>query len=72
MVDGMKKLSELDEDQFFAMYEDNNIIERVYDLGGSPEKEGEIQLNTTEENAREIIDALTEQIDGLVDKYKEW
>lgn len=67
-----RKISELDEDQFFAMYEDTNIIERVYDLAGSPEKDGDIQLNTTDDNAREIIEALTEQIDGLVDKYKEW
>ena len=66
-----KKLSELDADQFYAMYDDNSIIERVYDLGGSPTKE-DFDLNTTEENAKEIIDALLEQVNGLVDKYKEW
>lgn len=66
-----KKLSELDADQFYAMYDDNSIIERVYDLGGSPTND-DFELNTTEENAKEIIDALLEQVGGLVDKYKEW
>lgn len=67
-----RKFSKLNPDQFLAMHEENALIERVYDLADSPVYEHGIKLNTSKENAREILDALIDEVDELVAKYKEY
>lgn len=65
------KFSQLDPDQFMKMYEESGLISRVYDLADSPKYENGMKLNTTPAKAREILDALIEEADDLVAKYKE-
>lgn len=60
-----KKLSVLDENEFAELYENNDIIERVYDMADSPEY-GEMKLNMTIDDATERIETLLETIDVMI------
>ena len=72
-INGMhRKFSKLDPDQFLKLHEENDLIARVYELADSPSYEHGIKLNTSVDNAREILDALIDEVDDLVDKYKEY
>ena len=65
------KFKKLDPDQFLKMYEESSLISRVYDLADSPKYEHGMVLNTTPKKARKILEALVEESDDLVAKYKE-
>lgn len=67
-----KKLSQLDEDQFQAMYDEVDLIGKIYDLGGSPTGKGSFKLNTSTTDAKQQINALLRRVDGLIAKYKEY
>lgn len=65
-----RKLEEVDQDQFFRMYNTSDLIERVYELADSPTYGG-IKLNTSKDAARELIDTLIEEIDTLIEETKQ-
>lgn len=66
-----EKLGELTPEQFHRMYENSPLISRIYGLANSPEKEGTLKLNTTDENAKELLDSFVGDIDKLVEFAKE-
>ena len=63
----MGKFSVLTPDQFLKLYNDTDIIGRVYDLSDSPEYGG-LKLNTTEDKAKDIIDSLLSRTDELIEQ----
>ena len=65
-----KKLESVDQDQFFRIYNQSDIIERVYELADSPTYGG-MKLNASKEDARELIDTLLEEIDMIIEETKE-
>ena len=66
------KLKQLNPEQFTQMYQNTDVIDRVYDLADSPTYANGVKLNTTMVNAREILDSFIEKLDSLVAEYKEW
>lgn len=67
-----KKLSKLDIDQFQEMYDDSDLVERIYDLADSPKYKHAIIINTSTKKAKSLVDDFISQIDELVAKYKEY
>lgn len=65
-----KKLDTLNQEEFFYMYDKNDLIRRVYDLYEEKDEEGNVTLNTTRSDAKELIDLLIDQIDVYVDEAK--
>jgi hypothetical protein len=65
------KVNKLTPEQFHYLYETSDLISRVYDLADSPELVGGIKINTSEENARDLIDTLMEEIDELIEEAKD-
>lgn len=63
----MRKFSVLTPDQFLDLYNKSDLIGRVYDLADSPEY-GEMKLNTTEDDAEEVIDSLLTRTDELIEQ----
>lgn len=62
-----KKFTVLDADQFHYLYENSDLIERIYDLIDSPSHGGDrMKMNTTEEDAADLINTLFEDIDQLI------
>lgn len=64
-----KKLRKLSPDEFYQIYMENDLITAVYRLADSPSV-SEMKLNTTEEDARGIIDALIENVDVMIANAK--
>lgn len=67
-----RKLSKLKPYQFESLYEDNKLIERVYDLADSPVYEHGIKLNTSRDDASRMMETLLEEIDDLVEEYSQY
>lgn len=65
-----KKFEQLTPTQFLYMYDNNALIERVYELYFKRNENGEVQLNTDVDSANEIIDELLEQVDFMVEDAK--
>lgn len=65
-----KKFEQLTPTQFLYMYDNNALIERVYELYFKRNENGEVQLNTDVDSANEIIDELLEQADLMVEDAK--
>lgn len=65
----INKVSELTPAQFFKMYHENDVIDRIYDMIESPEH-GKTAINTNDEDAERIINQLVENIDSLIEKAK--
>lgn len=63
------KFKKLTPTQFLYAYDNNDIIGRIYDLADSPEYGG-IKLNTTKEDAKDLIDVLMEEADDIVANAK--
>lgn len=61
-----EKLSVLTPEQFNKLYQTSDLISRIYELADSPEYEGTIKLNTSKDEARELIDTLLEETDDLI------
>ena len=57
------KFKELTPSQFHELYRTNNLIQRIYHFVISPPHGNELKLTVTEEDARDIIDALNDEID---------
>lgn len=66
----LNKFDKLNPEEFFKMYDENDIIQTVYDLADSPTVAG-IKLSKRPKDAREDINDLIQIADYLVDKYKE-
>lgn len=62
-----KKFEQLTPTQFLYMYDNNALIERVYELYFKRNENGEVQLNTDVNSANEIIDELLEQANFMVE-----
>lgn len=65
-----KKLENVDQEQFFRIYHNSDIIERVYELADSPTYGG-MKLNASKEDAKELIDTLLEEIDMIIEETSE-
>lgn len=65
----LDKFNELNPDQFLYAYDHFDIISRIYELADSPIYSG-LKLNTTEEDAENLIDTLMEQVDGVITDAK--
>lgn len=61
-----EKFSVLTPDQFHKLYETSDLISRVYEIAGSPNVPGTIKLNTSKDEAKDLIDTLLEETDDLV------
>ena len=64
------KFKVLTPSQFQDLYETSDLISRIYELADSPIYSDTLKLNTTKENAKEMIDTLLEETDELVAKSK--
>jgi len=63
------KLEELTAAEFIKLYQESDLINRIYELIPSPEH-GRGKLNTDDENAKEIINKLLSDVDGMVEEVK--
>lgn len=64
--EGFEKLTPA---QFLTMYRQSNLISRIYELY-IPNRDGEFQLSTTEEDARNLIETFIEEKDEMIAKAK--
>lgn len=65
----LDKFNELNPDQFLYAYDHFDIISRVYELADSPSYGG-LKLNTTDEDAENLVDTLMEQVDDVITDAK--
>ena len=65
-----KKINSLSQEQFFYMYENSDLIKRVYDLYVEKDEEGNVKLNTSKKDAKVLIDTLMDEVDVLIDEAK--
>lgn len=66
-----EKISVLTPDQFHQLYETSDLVSRIFELADSPSYSGTIKLNTSDEEAKDLIDTLLEETDDLVAKALE-
>ena len=67
----VEKFKVLTPQQFVILYNDSNLIKRVYDIADSPIHGASLKFNTDRRDAKEVIDALFEQTDEIIDEYKQ-
>lgn len=60
------KFSVLSPEQFHHLYETSDLIARVYEIADSPDVPGTLKLNTSKDEARDLINTLLEETDDLV------
>jgi hypothetical protein len=65
----LNKFNKLNPKQFLYAYDHFDIISRIYELADSPIYGG-LKLNTTEEDAENLVDTLMEQVDGVITDAK--
>lgn len=61
-----KKFEQLTPSQFLYAYDNNDIIGRIYELADSPKHGEEIELNTSDEDAEDLINVLMEEADDII------
>jgi len=66
----MNNFKVLSPSEFVYLYNNSDLVNRVFDLADSPAL-GRVKLNTSEANAREIIDALLEEQSDLIKQAQE-
>lgn len=66
-----EKFKGLTPEQFHQLYENSELISRVYDIADSPEYDGTLKLNTTKAEAKNLINTLMEEADDLIDMAKQ-
>ena len=66
-----EKFNVLTPDQFHQLYENSDLIGRVYELADSPEYDDSLKLTTGRDEAKVLIDTLIEETDDLVDMAKQ-
>ena len=57
-------------EQFITMYRENTLISRIYELY-IPTSDGEFQLSTSEEDAKDMIDTLIKEKDEMIKRAKQ-
>lgn len=65
------KFKVLTPDQFHQLYENSDLVARVFELADSPEYDGTLKLNTGKDEARTLVETLMEETDDLVDMAKQ-
>lgn len=65
----LNKFNKLSADQFLYAYDHFDIISRVYELADSPTYGG-LKMNTTDEDAEDLVDTLMEQVDEIITDAK--
>ena len=63
-------MKQLTPDEFTRMTEESELISRIYELADSPIYTGGIKINTTDDNAKELIDEMLVQADNLIAEAK--
>ena len=66
-----EKFKVLTPEQFHQLYENSDLIGRVYELADSPIYEGGVKLTTSKDETRDLIETLMEETDDLVDMAKQ-
>lgn len=66
----MEKFKVLSPEEFVYLYNNSDLVARVYELADSPTY-GPMKLNTSEANARDFIDTLLEEQDDLIKNAQE-
>lgn len=66
-----EKFKVLTPEQFHQLYENSDLIGRVYELADSPIYEGGLKLTTSKDETRDLIETLMEETDDLVDMAKQ-
>ena len=61
-----KKFEQLTPSQFLYAYDNSSIIGRIYELADSPKYGEEVELNTTDEDAENLINILMEEADDII------
>ena len=64
------KFNELTPEQFQNLYDESDLIARIFRLADSPTV-SEFKLTTTDDDAKELIDIMLDEADDLVKKAKE-
>lgn len=65
----MNKFKTLSPEEFIYLYNNSDLIARIYELADSPSL-GDFKLNTGVDDARDMIDTLLEEQDMLIDSAK--
>ena len=66
------KMKQLTPDQFTKMYQESDLINRIYNIADSPIYGGGLKLDPEDaKEAKEISQALLEQVDDLIKKAKQ-
>lgn len=66
-----EKFSVLNEEEFFELYNNNELINKIYMLADSPKYTGgKIVLHETERETRRLIESLMENIDVYINDIK--
>lgn len=65
----LNKFNKLSADQFLYAYDHFDIISRVYELADSPTYGG-LKMNTTDEDAENLVDTLMDEVDGIITDAK--
>lgn len=63
------KVSELTPAQFFKMYHENDVIDKIYDLIVSPNHKG-AAINTQDQDAKNAVTRFLKDLDLMVEKAK--
>lgn len=66
----LDKFNELKPEQFLYAYDHFDIISRIYELADSPIYGG-LKMNTTDEDAENLVDTLKDEVDGIIKDAKE-
>ena len=68
----MSKINTLNPDQFTQMYEQSDLISRIFELADSPiYTSGRLKLYTTQDDAKDLLNTLVEEVDDIVKKAKQ-
>jgi hypothetical protein len=66
-----KKMSQLNSEEFYELYEKSDLVSKVYELADSPKYTGgKLVLYDTEQNAKDLIDTLLQEADMLIAEVK--
>ncbi|MBO7716700.1 MAG: hypothetical protein J6S85_24250 [Methanobrevibacter sp.] len=68
--DLFNKFNQLTENEFMEMVRHEDLIDRVYDLIDSPKERGIYELMAEEDDARSTIDAILDESNDIIAKYK--
>ena len=65
-----EKFKELTPEQLFYVYNENDLVGRIYDLIDSPIYDGTGKMNESEEYAEDLLTTLEEELDDIIEDAK--